>query len=154
MINYMLFINQKIMNKNGEEGVVISFVNERVIVSYSGAEKTYNPEVAFGNGFLSFVDDKFAKLYQDEMIAKKAIAKIKEETIKKIDENRPIKIKRVNEIYAKLSKKYSILQVLFGKDLFYPPYEKFVKEYKDLINTNPRKRSYSYYLSSNDYMYH
>ena len=138
MKNYNDFINAKIINKNKEEGIVTSFDKDHIVIAYQTGEKTYNPEIAIKNGFLLFVDEGLNTLYQQELNEKNEAQKQYEELVKKIDENRPIKMKRARALHKKYLKKLDIIRSLFGGDFVYPPYEKFMKEYKDILKVEPK----------------
>ena len=133
MLNYNDFIGHKIINKNGELGEVVSFNIDHLVIAYQTGKKTYNPEVAVRNGFLSFVDEDLKHQYDEELVNKDIVKKQKEEIARKIDADRPIKIQRVNKINDQYERKIRVLQSLFGKDFIYPPYVKFLRKYKDLI---------------------
>jgi len=132
-VNYNAFIGSKIINKNGEQGEVVSFTKDRIVIAYLGGEKTYNPEVAIRNGFLSFVDEELSRLYNEELNNKDIVKKEQEEIARKIDAERPIKIQRVNKLNQQYIEKIRVLQALFGDDFIYPPYVEFIKKYKELI---------------------
>ena len=132
-VNYNAFIGSKIINKNGEQGEVVSFTKDRIVIAYPGGEKTYNPEVAIRNGFLSFVDEELSRQYSEELNNKDKAKKEQEEIAKRIDADRPIKIQRVNKLNQQYVEKIRVLQALFGDDFIYPPYVEFVKKYKELI---------------------
>ena len=147
MLNYQEFLKAQIINKNGETGEVVSFDEDRITIRYQEGEKVYNPEVAMRNGFLSFVDERLKRQYSDELAYKDKMKKQREELIRKIDADRPIKIKRVNKINKQYEEKMRVLWGLFGRDFVYPPYVKFLKNYKDLI-TKPEdifKKLFRYY---------
>jgi len=126
-------VNKEIINKNGDKGIIVSFDGENIVVEYPKETKTYNLDVAFKSGFLSFSDDKYNQRMVQELSAKEELEKQKEETYKnnsKISINRR---KKVNETYKILSQKGRVLKGLFGSDFEYPPLKKFVKRYRFLI---------------------
>ena len=43
---------KKVVNKNNEVGVVLSFDNDHIIVKYPNDEKTYKPDIALKQVFL------------------------------------------------------------------------------------------------------
>ena len=145
IVNYSEFINQRIINKNGESGEVVFFSEDHITVRYPTGEKTYNPEVAMKNGFLLFADEKYQQLYNDELENKEMLKKNREEVVRKIDADRPTKIKRVNKLNEQYEQKIRILRGLFGSDFVYPPYVEFLKKYKELI-TKKLDIFHCYYL--------
>ena len=154
MLNNNEFFKAKIINKNGESGEVVSMDEDHIIIAYLGGEKTYNPDVAIRNGFLSFVDASLQARYSEYLMNKDKALKEKEEMKKKVDADRAVKIKRVNKINKQYERKMCVLQTLFGSDFIYPPYVKFIKNYKDLI-TRPEdfyRKFYRYYQYG--YKYH
>ena len=132
-MNYKDFLNAKVVNKNNEEGVVLAFDKEHVVVKYSNDEKTYNPDVAFKTGFLFFENKQLQQLISDDLSIKEEIAKQAEEAQKESERKDLARRKKVNEEYKKLSIKNNILLSLFGADFEYPPFKDFEKKYKHLI---------------------
>jgi hypothetical protein len=130
MNNYNEFINQQVINKNNEVGVIVSFDNEHVVVKYQNITKTYKPDVAFNSGFLTFKEDKYNELIHQDLSNQKELEEKKKKT--HIDNNRKsvVRRKRVTEVYKTLLKKSYVLKSLFGSDFVYPPLKEFEEKYK------------------------
>lgn len=132
-MNYESLIDEQIMNKNGQVGVIASFSEERITVRFGNEEKTYDTRIAFKNGFLSFPNKELNNtfLMYINLLDRKE-AKLKQD----IDKNRKDYLKKremVNEAYRRLYRKNEVLLFLFGKDFVYPPFKRFVKKYYLLI---------------------
>ena len=133
-MNYKDYINQEIVNKNNEIGIVVDFTETCITVQYPNGKKSYNPDIAFRNGFLSFSDNKIQALVNEGTSIKESIEKAKEQEIE--DNRRQYLARRakVNETFQRLNKKYMVLVSLFGDDFYYPPYAEFIKKYEKLID--------------------
>ena len=140
-MNKEQFLNKEIINKNNERGLVVSFDDEHIVIKYKNEERTYCPDIAFKNKFLSFLDNSL-NLSIDEDLS------IKEELIlqheKEAEANRKIVInrsKKINELYKKISAKNATLQSLFGRDFQYPPLVEFEKKHRCYITRITNKYS-------------
>ena len=145
-MDYSVLINKTIRNKNGQEGIVVAFNNEHIVVRYSNVEKTYNPDVAFKNGFLCFVDEPLNKLMFEET-ADKENKRLQRE--QEFENNNKAAVKRVNQInktYKTLLKKSRMMQSLFGSDFEYPPLVEFIKKYRLFINKEKGLFDNHYYI--------
>ena len=129
-MNYSNFINKQIINKNNQIGTVISFDKEHIVIKYDSSEKTYNPDIALKNGFLTFIDDELNQLIKEDLDHKEIIIKEKEEIKKSNNQKCTARRKQIRKMFKDLYKKYKLLQSLFGYDFIYPPYEEFKKKYK------------------------
>ena len=138
-MNAQLFLNQTVINKNNERGIVVDCNDDHIIIKYKDISKTYSFDAVFKNHFLSFIDCSLNSLI-DEYLSKKD----EELTTHKklIADNNAYAIKRNKEIiekYKKLHEKELILKELFGYDFVYPPFSQFKKEYKKYIIRPDRK---------------
>ena len=142
-MNYQPFLNQIVVNKEKQQGTVISINEDQVIINYPDIrypndEKTYNTKIAFKNGYLSFTNDDLNTLMSSIIISgEKEIEKQKAF----INKNHDVIVKRHHLIIKQnqeLKKKLKILKQLFGDDFIYPPYVEFMKKYGKII---PRKNS-------------
>ena len=132
-MDYQSFIGKEVTNKNGDQGIVISFTSERITIRFNDKEDIYNPQVAFANKYLSFKEDLLNAEADKEFVVK---AKEKEAAKEAVHKNSIIWHKRVNKIYKELDLKNRYLKKLFGKDFIYPPYEEFKKKYRFIIDKN------------------
>ena len=132
-MDYQSFIGKEVTNKNGDQGIVISFTSERITIRFNDKEDIYNPQVAFANKYLSFKEDLLNAEVDKEFVVK---AKEKEAAKETVHKNSIIWHKRVNKIYQELDLKNRYLKKLFGKDFIYPPYEEFKKKYRFIIDKN------------------
>lgn len=124
------FINQTIVNKNNEIGQVVSFEKERITVKFVDRKVIYNPQIAFSNHFLSFVDDDLNQLVEFEYIKKPQEEEKQQEMNHRFIVERH---KKVRARYIELQKKAYILRKLFGPDYVYPPFEELKRVYKYVI---------------------
>ena len=53
-MNNEKFLNQEIINKNNERGLVTFFDDDHIVIKYPNCDKIYCPEIAFKNDFLAF----------------------------------------------------------------------------------------------------
>ena len=134
-MDYTLFINKEIINKNNIKGIVISFDKEHIVIRYESDEKTYNPDIAFKSKFLSFVDDSLNTLIEENLFNKEQEQIQKEVTAKDNRRKAVNRTKKVREMYTKLERKNRMMMSLFGRDFLYPPYIEFKKKYIGLINS-------------------
>ena len=132
-MNYQLFINQQVINKNNVTGVAISIDEEHVTIKYDSEEKTYNTNIAFKNGFLKFVKDEYNQLMSGDISSKDEIELNKQKEVENNHEHYVKITKEANEEFKVLSAKNSVMKKLFGSDFKYPPYEEFVKKYKHVL---------------------
>ena len=132
-MNYSAFINKEVVNKNNQKGITISFNEEHVVVKYDSEEKTYNPDVAFKNGFLSFINSDLNKTFTEELTNKEKENELIEQQGRDNDAIAIQRNKVINEMYKKLDAKNRMMQALFGGDFKYPPYIEFYKIYKNII---------------------
>lgn len=132
-MNYKKYINQKIINKNNEIGLVVSFDDEHITIKYLDKKITYNSEVSFKNKYLSFIDSNLQYLIEQNLLSKEDQTLQRE---KMFEDNNKAVIKRnkaILEQYKKVSLKNKELCSLFGRDFIYPPFIKFKKKYRYLI---------------------
>ena len=141
------FINQQVKNINDEVGVVTSIDPEHIVVKYSQVEKTYNTEIVFKNEFLSFLNDELNQLIDDYVNHRVQQEEEKQQLFNDNKEAAIVRQHKVNELYNKISMKYSFMKCLFGSDFIYPPYEEFIRKYKHLIH----KRTFNFKLYSYRY---
>ena len=138
-MDFQEFINQKVINKKQEEGIVVSFDKEHIVVQYEEVTKNYNPDVALKNGFLSFVDSnlqgKIKQYYVLQTEEEEKDKELKSKTAKVATRRN----KDVIEKHKRLVRKAWYLQGFFGPDFIYPPLEEFEKKYNKLLI----KRTYS-----------
>ena len=140
-MNKEQFLNKEVINKNNERGLVISFDDEYIVIKYENKEITYCPDIAFKNKFLSFLDCSLNLLIDEDLSIKEEL-KLRRE--KEEEDNRRIfinRLKKVNELYKKISAKNAVLQSLFGRDFKYPPLIKFEKKYRCYITRRSNKYS-------------
>ena len=129
MNKYNQFINQEVINKNGDKGIVVGLTDERITIDFSTGQEMYKPDIAFKSSFIKFVDETM----NSEMM--KIINNDKEEEIKhqavidKINRDAIKRNKRASEMYIELEKKDKALKRLFGGDFVYPPFERFKKKF-------------------------
>ena len=129
MNKYNQFINQQIINKNGDKGIVVGLTDERITIDFSTGQEMYKPDIAFKSSFIKFVDETM----NSEMM--KIINNDKEEEIKhqavidKINRDAIKRNKRASEMYIELEKNDKALKRLFGGDFVYPPFERFKKKF-------------------------
>lgn len=129
MNKYNQFINQEIINKKGDKGIVVSLTDERITIDFPTGQIIYKPDIAFKSSFIKFVDETMNL----EMM--KIINNDKEEEIKhqavidKINRDAIKRNKRASEMYIELEKKDKALKRLFGGDFIYPPFERFKKKF-------------------------
>lgn len=124
------FINQIVINKYNERGIVKAIDKERILVSFNNEEKLFSTEIVFTNHFLSFEDDQLNTLIKEIFIEKKEAQVRKQEEAHKTAIDRH---KKVNARYQALKEKDRILKALFGRDFIYPPFEAFKKQYRFII---------------------
>ena len=129
MNKYNQFINQEVINKNGDKGIVVGLTDERITIDFSTGQEMYKPDIAFKSSFIKFVDETM----NSEMM--KIINNDKEEETKhqavidKINRDAIKRNKRASEMYIELEKKDKALKRLFGGDFIYPPFERFKKKF-------------------------
>ena len=130
-MDFKEFIGKEVLNKNNERGQTVSFDEERIIVRFNNVEKIFNPKVAFTSHFLTFVDDKLNRQFNEEFVEKE------KETTKRREDMYQLAItrhKRVNQLYRTLKSKDQILKFLFGPDFIYPPLKTLEKQYRAIID--------------------
>ena len=129
MNKYNQFINQEVINKNGDKGIVVGLTDERITIDFLAGQEMYKPDIAFKSSFIKFVDETM----NSEMM--KIINNDKEEETKhqavidKINRDAIKRNKRASEMYIELEKKDKALKRLFGGDFIYPPFERFKKKF-------------------------
>ena len=124
-MNNQSFIDKEVVNKHGQRGTVIAFDEQRIVVKYPGEEKSYNPDVAFKNKFLSFVDESLNCSIDEDIQAKEK----RRQELSDLDKAILQQYKRIHEERARLESKNRTMRRLFGDDFVYPPYVEFVKKY-------------------------
>ena len=140
-MNKEQFLNKEIINKNNEKGLVVFFDDDHIIIKYQTEEKTYFPEVAFKNKFLSFLDSALNILIGEDLNQKEEQRLQREKEV--ADNHRKVvnRSKKINELYKKISAKNNALQSLFGRDFQYPPFIEFEKKYRCYIARRSNKYS-------------
>ena len=140
-MNKEQFLNKEIINKNNEKGLVVFFDDDHIIIKYQTEEKTYFPEVAFKNKFLSFLDSALNILIGEDLNQKEEQRLQREKEV--ADNHRKVvnRSKKINELYKKISAKNNALQSLFGRDFQYPPFIEFEKKYRCYITRRTNKYS-------------
>ena len=133
-MNREQFLNHEVINKNNQKGIVISFNERYIVIRYQDGDKTYNPDLAFKNGFLSFVGNNLNSLISNDLQSKDNAKAQKEKAIQKTKKEAIQRVKWINDRYQKLMKKWRYLKELFGSDFIYPPLEEFKKQYGPYIN--------------------
>ena len=129
MNKYNQFINQEIITKDGNIGLVVGLTDERITIDFLAGQEMYKPDIAFKSSFIKFVDETM----NSEMM--KIINNDKEEETKhqavidKINRDAIKRNKRASEMYIELEKKDKALKRLFGGDFIYPPFERFKKKF-------------------------
>ena len=144
---YQKLINQKVINLNNEEGIVISIDDNYVEIQYKDEKKTYKCDIAFKR-FLKFIDSSLNELIKNDICAKEEITKQKEQQLAGIEKFHKDRTKMVNKCYVELLQKVKYLKQLFGSDFVYPPLKEFEKKYKYFINKPQRPSLHTY-----DYWY-
>ena len=127
------YIKEKVINKKGETGSLLSVDDEHVVVAYGDKEITYSTKVAFLNKFLSFVDPLLNRLMEEELNDKEREIKEKEDRLEKCRKDAIDITNRINEDYKKVAKKNNIMCFLFGGDFEYTPFKDFMKKNKHRI---------------------
>ena len=150
-MNNEQLINKVVINKNNEQGKVISVNGPNITVKYDSEEKTYNFDIAFKNKFLSFLDEVVNQEIDNHLSNKESEEKKNEELVKKNDEIAKKRSNSINTLYEKLYYKNQIMKGLFGGDFIYPPYVEFVKKYKHLISV--RTSPFDSYALKSRYQY-
>ena len=133
MMNCQQFLHKEVINKNNEKGQVLSFDENHIVIKYTQVEKTYNPDIAFKNGFLTFIDESLNNIFLNKVSEN---IKTQEEEQKLFKKNHEIVAQRHREIlkaYRKLKKKNEVMKTLFGGDFVYPPYAEFMKKYEKIV---------------------
>ena len=140
-MNKEQFLNKEIINKNNERGLVVSFDDEHIVIKYENEERTYCPDVAFKNKFLSFLDSTLNILIEEDLNQKEEQRLQHEKEV--ADNHRKVvnRSKKINELYKKISAKNNTLQSLFGRDFQYPPFIEFEKKYRCYITRRTNKYS-------------
>ena len=144
MMIYRQFLNKEVVNKNKEKGYVLSFDENHLAINYPDIrypddEKSYDPNIAFKNGYLTFIDKELNDLVLSLINERN---KQKENEIGLIEKNHDFIVKRYKQVikrHHELVKKVSILKQLFGDDFIYPPYVAFMRKYEKML---PRRSYY------------
>ena len=137
-MNYNQFLNKEVINKNNQKGVVVSIDSQYLVVKYQNEEKTYNPDIAFKNKFITFIDDNLNHFIEGELMDKEKTNSYNQELVDAIHKSVVTKNKRILDYYDKISEKNGVLQYLFGGDFLYPPFVNFVKKYYQVIGNKRR----------------
>ena len=136
MMNYNDFLNQPILNKNQESGLVLSFDENHIVIQYPSTKKIYHPDVAFKNHFLVFENHDLQRLIEQDQSEKEAASKKKEAQVAENNRKYLAKRRRVNLKYSELCRKNRLLLILLGCDFVYPPLKRFEKKYQSYIDGN------------------
>lgn len=127
------FINQKIINKSNEEGIVTSFDDEHIVVQYPHKTTTYNTKVVLEKQFIVFASEEM----KQEVINYLNGETDKQNQQKAIEQkNYRIAVyrhKALQKLYKTLKYKDKVYKSLFGSDFDYPPLVEFVKKYKPYL---------------------
>ena len=145
-MDYRVLINKTIRNKNGQVGIVVSFDEQHVVVRYGEVEKTYNPDVAFKNGFLCFTDETLNQLIYEESAVKEVQQRQQELEFENNNKAAVKRITHINKTFKTLLKKSQVMKSLFGSDFEYPPLIEFVKKYRLFINKEKGLFNDYYYI--------
>ena len=94
-MNKEQFLNKEIINKNNERGLVVSFDDKHIVIKYENEERTYCPDIAFKNKFLSFLDNSLNLSFYEDLSIKEEL-KLQHE--KEAEANRKIVINRSKKI--------------------------------------------------------
>lgn len=78
-----------------ERGLVVSFDDETIVIKYENEERTYCPDIAFKNKFLSFLDNSLNLSFYEDLSIKEEL-KLQHE--KEAEANRKIVINRSKKI--------------------------------------------------------
>ena len=127
-MNNEKFLNQEIINKNNERGLVTFFDDDHIVIKYPNCDKIYCPEIAFKNDFLAFLDNSLNLLIKKDLTIKE---NLRLQHQKEAEENYLISVEKQKEIYKayrEIDAKNDFLLSLFGEDFEYPPYIEFVKK--------------------------
>lgn len=127
-------INKKIKNKQNEIGLVTQFDGENLTVKYSNDNiKTYKLNIAFANGYLSFLDESINEEVKQHINQINKQNDIKQAQLVKTQVTAVKMNSNIAKKYEELEKKNYIIKALFGKDFEYPPYKEFMKKYRLVI---------------------
>lgn len=125
---------KKIKNKQNEIGLVTQFDGEDITVKYSNDNiKTYKLNIAFANGYLSFLDESINEQIKNEINKQNKQDDIKQAQLVKTQVTAVKMNTNIAKRYEELESKNYILKALFGKDFEYPPYKAFMKKYRLVI---------------------
>ena len=137
-MDYQIFINQKITNKDGDIGHIVSFDNNYILVRYEVGDKKYQTLTALKKKFLLFKDNNLNQLVDDYLKKESQKEKECEEIINRNTKISIDRYRKVNEYHLKIVKKNKTMKWLFGKDFLYPPYIEFISKYKGVIKRDDR----------------
>ena len=129
MNKYNQFINQQIINKNGDKGIVVGLTDERITIDFSTGQEMYKPDIAFKSSFIKFVDEAMNSEMMEIINNDKEEETKHQAVIDKINRDAIKRNKRASEMYIELEKKDKALKRLFGGDFIYPPFERFKKKF-------------------------
>lgn len=127
------FIGAKVLSSAFGEGEILHMDNGKATIAFPGGEKTLCLDIAFKSGSLRFADETMNLAFkQKEKEASRKDAEkeaANKEKRKQFEEKIAWVRKRIVELYAesKLRKK------LFGDDYVYEEFERFKKEYREII---------------------
>lgn len=127
---YKKFVNKPIINQNNENGLVLLFDLDRIVIQYASTEKAYSPKVAFNTGFLRFIDKNLQQWVMQSLIDQDMAVKKEKEEIAEDKRKYLAKKKEARKEYLRMYIKYGYLLRLFGTDFIYPPFVKMKKKYE------------------------
>lgn len=133
-MNYQLFLNQAVVNKRNESGIVKSIDETYIVVEYKDKTQSYNREIAFKNKFLIFNDPKLNQMIDEEVNHKEQEQVDKEQADVEARKEYILRKENIRAQFFELQSKMRTLKRLFGDDYIYKPYVEFVKRYQHMIN--------------------
>lgn len=132
-MDFNQFINQHIVNKNNEIGVVKTIDDRYVVIQYSNDEKTYQLEMVFKKGFITFVKGDLNTIINEYVYDKNKEKENQERYLEECRHKASSKYKRIREMFKRLDEKNQMMKYLFGQDFIYPPYYSFLKKYRRIL---------------------
>ena len=128
-MDYQLFINQQVVDYQGQTGVVVSFDKEHIVIQQNKEQTTYNPDIAFKNEAIRFVESRLNNLIKEDIESRHNAATAHQQKIDKINKEAIKRNKMASDKYIELEKKDKVLKRLFGNDFVYPPFALLKKKF-------------------------
>ena len=128
-MNYQQFINQQITDYQGKSGYVVSFNEDRIVINQNDEHITFNPDIAFKNKALIFVNQEYNNLVNKDMDERIQAATLHQQKIDKINKEAIKRNKMASDKYIVLERKEKALKRLFGDDFIYPPFTIFKRKF-------------------------